>query len=81
MDKIDSILKSIKETISNDGKSTFAFELFNKALDTILLNSINISYIKKLCKYSKHHDIRYFTLKYVHSNFDDLKSNETFIEI
>jgi U3 small nucleolar RNA-associated protein 19 len=54
--------------------------LFNKALDTILLNSINISSIKKLCKYSKHRDIRYFTLKYVNSNFINFKSNETFIE-
>jgi hypothetical protein len=81
MHQIDSIFIFFKEVKTNDRKSTFAYELLNKTLDQILLNSINISYIKKFCKFFIYTDVRYFALKHLQSNFEYVKSNETFIEI
>jgi U3 small nucleolar RNA-associated protein 19 len=86
IENLDSLFQCIKEetksriNLSNDGDSTFSFDLLHKTLEKILLNLINIKLIKKLCKYLEYKDIRYFTLKYIDSNFEDLKSNETFIE-
>ena len=85
-ENLDSIFECIKEETKSrknsaiDGEPTIPFELLHKTLEKMLLNLIDLKLIKKLCKYLEYEDIRYFTLKYIQTNLDEYKSNETLIE-
>ena len=81
-ENIDCLFECLKQETkaSKDEESSFPFDLFHKILEKILLNVSSLKLIKRLCKYLVYNDIRYFTLKYIHDNLDEYRSNDTFIE-